>query len=51
MHALFEHIFLHEQVPMRNTICVDGVGSGAVFEDIWEANTYALILCFSCNVS
>jgi hypothetical protein len=31
--------------------CVDGIGFGAIFEDFWEANAYALIVCSSCNVS
>jgi len=28
-----------------------GIRSGAIFEDLWEANACVLILCSSCNVS
>jgi hypothetical protein len=28
-----------------------GVGFGAISKDLWEANAYALIVCYSCNVS
>ncbi len=27
-----------------------GIGFGAIFEDLWEANAYALMICSSCNV-
>jgi hypothetical protein len=35
----------------RNRVDGRGVGFGAIFEDIREANTCALIVCSSCNVS
>ncbi len=34
-----------------NHVDGSGVRSNAFFEDFWEANTCALIICSSCNVS
>lgn len=28
-----------------------GIEFGAIFEDLWEANACAIIVCSSCNVS
>jgi hypothetical protein len=52
MQALLEHIPLHDQVFMHNTI-VDrsGIGSNVISEDLWDANVCVLIEYSSCNVS
>jgi hypothetical protein len=35
----------------QNRVNGGGVRSSAIFKDLWEVNTYALIVCSSCNVS
>jgi len=35
----------------RNRADGSGIGVGVIFEDLWEANAYALIVCSSYNVS
>jgi hypothetical protein len=35
----------------HNRVDGGGIGFGAIFEDIWEINDCALIICSSCNVS
>ncbi len=35
----------------RNHVDEGGVGFSAIFENLWEANSCALIVCSFCNVS
>jgi hypothetical protein len=52
MHTLLEHIPLHETSACAwcNHANGGGIRFGAFFENLWEANACALIVCSFCNV-